>query len=809
MISNPVKHQYILAENAKKKLTSDEFSALFGGVPSSEGGTKSSPEKDRGTPKPSPETDGGTPKPSPEKDRGTKSSPEKDGGTPNISPEMDTKTSHIKTSPNKGKKVGKKLGRSKPVSRSKSRPKKDRSSPMFRKLTSTATNSLINKYIPSYDEEDLTLTDLHVTSPESSSSSLVEVSPASLVDVSSDDGLPPPSSKSVPNETGDKMIERLIRENDELKLSMLELISEVRADRKKQPSHPVILPVKPKKKVTAGSIQTIGTDDQLPSIALPSAFSTSRVDFSSVEDPAGFTESATGHISPQNAALAELEKESRREAKLKPPYLQKTDPLSCYNFALEWRRYSRARGRGIDAAKHLHDLENQVQAWRSIADPKTMDELLSPFEDQLSINKPTHGEPLHGLDLARDLLLNVDIRGLQLHVDPIILTSWKNDGTIPTFLNNWYIWERIILNTQAENPRQGEALIANCMMDWSTNKRFRSNRERWDDYLRRFTRVANACTLIPIDEKHSYSFDVRLMMKYFARNVGIPIVFHDVEYFFKDKEIFKEYTTNEIIKNIKDRYLNWCSQHPNLDLCSVNLGVFVDHSFPIVPGTQTMLIGIDLLNKLGLLTEDSLVIKLDKEHNIIMKDESEFDQLMSNPPSMKSIRDTDHSTSFNPVESGCTITLDNPLLNQQLSSLLEEFRIIFQSAPHPDGIDCPPMRIPFHDESTVVKRKPRFFNPEKLKIANGIFDELIEQGFAVSSPQSKFSSPVVLVTYPDHRKPRLTGDYSGTGGVNDLTVPIASDLPNIADVITFCQQQTSMLTLLVHYPLMLTATVSS
>ncbi|KAL0251525.1 hypothetical protein GEMRC1_000738 [Eukaryota sp. GEM-RC1] len=107
-----------------------------------------------------------------------------------------------------------------------------------------------------------------------------------------------------------------------------------------------------------------------------------------------------------------------------------------------------------------------------------MDELLSPFEDQLSINKPTHGEPLHGLDLVRDLLLNVDIRGLQLHVDPMILTSWKNDGTIPTFLNNWYIWERIILNTHAESPRQGEALIVNCTMDWSMNRKFKSNRER-------------------------------------------------------------------------------------------------------------------------------------------------------------------------------------------------------------------------------------------------------------------------------------------------------------------------------------------
>ncbi|KAL0230942.1 hypothetical protein GEMRC1_010347 [Eukaryota sp. GEM-RC1] len=247
-MSSNTKQQYILAENAKKKLTPDEFSALFGGVLSSEGlgklpspkskdsskrtkhkpqpaepeissfaihpplgasspvrdldTSKSSPVKDRGIPKPSPEKDGGIPKPSPEMDGGIKSSPdkdedipkpspEKDGGTPNISPKMDTRISHIKSSSNKGKKVGKKLVRSKPVSRPKSRPKKEASSPMFRMLTSTAANSLINKYIPSHDDDELSLTDLHVTSPKSNSPSLVEVSPASLVDVSSDDRLPP------------------------------------------------------------------------------------------------------------------------------------------------------------------------------------------------------------------------------------------------------------------------------------------------------------------------------------------------------------------------------------------------------------------------------------------------------------------------------------------------------------------------------------------------------------------------------------------------------------------------------------------
>ncbi|KAL0230874.1 hypothetical protein GEMRC1_010279 [Eukaryota sp. GEM-RC1] len=80
-------------------------------------------------------------------------------------------------------KNGNKLGKSKPISRTKPRSKKEISSPMFlikeqTELNSTAVDSLIENYITSYDEEDLSLTDLHVTSPESSSYSLVEVSPA-------------------------------------------------------------------------------------------------------------------------------------------------------------------------------------------------------------------------------------------------------------------------------------------------------------------------------------------------------------------------------------------------------------------------------------------------------------------------------------------------------------------------------------------------------------------------------------------------------------------------------------------------------
>ncbi|KAL0206828.1 hypothetical protein P9112_012539 [Eukaryota sp. TZLM1-RC] len=49
-------------------------------------------------------------------------------------------------------------------------------------------------------------------------------------------------------------------------------------------------------------------------------------------------------------------------------------------------------------------------------------------------------------------------------------------------------------------------------------------------------------------------------------------------------------------------------------------------------------------------------------------------------------------------------------------------------------------------------------------------------GFAVPS-NHEFSSPVCLVVYPDHRKPRLTGDYSGN------TIPVEPNLPRICDVL--------------------------
>ncbi|KAL0239651.1 hypothetical protein GEMRC1_009759 [Eukaryota sp. GEM-RC1] len=71
-----------------------------------------------------------------------------------------------------------------------------------------------------------------------------------------------------------------------------------------------------------------------------------------------------------------------------------------------------------------------------------------------------------------------------------------------------------------------------------------------------------------------------------------------------------------------------------------------------------------------------------------------------------------------------------------------------------------------------------------MRIAEEIFNELIRQGWAVPST-GKFSSPIVLVVYNDHRKPRLTGDFSGPDGINANTRPVKPNLPRICDVLEF------------------------
>ncbi|KAL0231452.1 hypothetical protein GEMRC1_010856 [Eukaryota sp. GEM-RC1] len=91
------------------------------------------------------------------------------------------------------------------------------------------------------------------------------------------------------------------------------------------------------------------------------------------------------------------------------------------------------------------------------------------------------------------------------------------------------------------------------------------------------------------------------------------------------------------------------------------------------------------------------------------------------------------------------------------------------------------MRIPFADESRIVSRPPRNLSPEKQEIANKEFDDLLKKNFAVPN-ETKWSSPICLVTYAD-KAPRLTGDFSGKNGINDLSLTLEANLPKIADIL--------------------------
>ncbi|KAL0221190.1 hypothetical protein RCL1_001044 [Eukaryota sp. TZLM3-RCL] len=222
--------------------------------------------------------------------------------------------------------------------------------------------------------------------------------------------------------------------------------------------------------------------------------------------------------------------------------------------------------------------------------------------------------------------------------------------------------------------------------------------------------------------------------------------------------------------------------------------VRLNHRLPIIPGSDLLLIGIDILSQLGLLNEDGLSLRLDKEHSVILLSEAEFDnRILMADESSPLAKVTPFASQL--TDSGCTITLDDPDKSDSLVALLHQFQEVFSSLPHPDGIDCPPMEIPFHDPTAIVKLPPRRLNPEKQKVAEGIFNDLVYAGFAYFCEVCKFSSPVVLVTYPDHRKPRLTGDFSGSNGVNSHTVPVDPNLPRTSDVLEFLSSANYIATL--------------
>ncbi|KAL0211240.1 hypothetical protein P9112_009538 [Eukaryota sp. TZLM1-RC] len=211
---------------------------------------------------------------------------------------------------------------------------------------------------------------------------------------------------------------------------------------------------------------------------------------------------------------------------------------------------------------------------------------------------------------------------------------------------------------------------------------------------------------------------------------------------------------------------------------------YIDMRLCLLPCENNFIIGCDTLKRLGLLNEDYLFINLSHRNLQILEDEAIPDSFLPKPAEIVSQKDlVDDSKSPEFVQSlnddlletlpdieKTAFHLDDTELTINIKRLLLKYPDIFSKLPDPKGIKCRPMRLEFHDETELVSKKARYLPPDKLKIAHEEFDTLLENGFAVPY-DGPFASPIHLVCAPG-KAPRLTGDYSGHKGINDLTKPV-------------------------------------
>ncbi|KAL0208714.1 hypothetical protein P9112_011301 [Eukaryota sp. TZLM1-RC] len=209
-----------------------------------------------------------------------------------------------------------------------------------------------------------------------------------------------------------------------------------------------------------------------------------------------------------------------------------------------------------------------------------------------------------------------------------------------------------------------------------------------------------------------------------------------------------------------------------------------------------MIATIDSAAFCSVITED-----LANKCNMSINRDDTIEFLPANNVSSKSLGSANDCQSSSPSDfeeqltrSGCEIKLDDDINKLILTSLLGIFSDVFSETPNRKGIDCKPLTIPFRDENAIVHKPARRLNPSKMEIANKIFDELNEMGYAVES-NYKFSSPIVLVIYPDGKKPRLTGDFSGKDRVNAHTISVEPNLPRISDILEFLSRADYIATL--------------
>ncbi|KAL0226870.1 hypothetical protein P9112_014194 [Eukaryota sp. TZLM1-RC] len=214
--------------------------------------------------------------------------------------------------------------------------------------------------------------------------------------------------------------------------------------------------------------------------------------------------------------------------------------------------------------------------------------------------------------------------------------------------------------------------------------------------------------------------------------------------------------------------------------------IVIDVTLAVLPCQNSCIIDCDILERLGILTKDYLSLNLFDKSYQLMDDESIPDQFI--PPS-----DQVSTLSALPDLDKTSFLLNDPTLENSIKDLLFEYPEVFSKLPAPEGIDCPPMRLPFYDKTKIVSKKFRYLPPDKLRVANKEMDVLVNNVFAVPY-NGPWSSPICLVQCSG-KFFRLTGDYSGAGGINDLTVPVPAELPKISDVCEFLSDSKYITTL--------------
>ncbi|KAL0210879.1 hypothetical protein P9112_009177 [Eukaryota sp. TZLM1-RC] len=116
----------------------------------------------------------------------------------------------------------------------------------------------------------------------------------------------------------------------------------------------------------------------------------------------------------------------------------------------------------------------------------------------------------------------------------------------------------------------------------------------------------------------------------------------------------------------------------------LELQVSINHTLPIIPGSNKFLIGVDMLQQLGLLTSDRLVILLDEERRTLLNAEAIFDNRIKTHQigHVESTSCSEEDFTQQLDRSGCEINLDDSEYNKSLSDILAQYKDVFSEKPN-------------------------------------------------------------------------------------------------------------------------------